>query len=179
MTRKTLIVKPVQYKYIIINLLIVLISAAVLFYIVNFTISHSEILMNLSEGEIKKLKTTILDAYIYMVIVLLLGFGIESVILYHRLFGPLYKMQKMMKEIANGNLHEDMHFRAKDELKDFEYSFNEMLGGIRRRVTQDINLAEEISQKIDEVINTANDDDREKLYEVKEMLKKVGGDFKL
>jgi len=53
----------------------------------------------------------------------------------HRIAGPLYKFEGMLKEVAKGNLKLSAKTRAKDELKDFSLVFDEALNGLNQKVT--------------------------------------------
>jgi len=52
----------------------------------------------------------------------------------HKIAGPLYRFEKSMEVVGQGDLTHVVRTRRGDELKDLEVSFNEMIKNLRQRV---------------------------------------------
>jgi methyl-accepting chemotaxis protein len=53
----------------------------------------------------------------------------------HRIAGPLYKMEKGLNQIAEGDFNVDMKLRTKDEFKGLADSFNDMVTALKNNIT--------------------------------------------
>ncbi|MEW6710812.1 MAG: methyl-accepting chemotaxis protein, partial [Candidatus Riflebacteria bacterium] len=69
----------------------------------------------------------------------------------HTIAGPVYRMERVVRNIGEGDLTHFTKLRPKDELKDLADAMNDMTMGLRNKV---INLKEVLSQ-IDESITAA------------------------
>ncbi len=69
----------------------------------------------------------------------------------HTIAGPVYRMERVVRNIGEGDLTHFTKLRPKDELKDLADAMNDMTMGLRNKV---INLKEVLSQ-IDESVATA------------------------
>lgn len=67
-----------------------------------------------------------------------LAFGLWSLIVSHRLFGPVTFMQRLMNDIADGRFPEQRPLRKKDEFKDLYSAFWRMVDGFREDRHQDL-----------------------------------------
>jgi nitrogen fixation/metabolism regulation signal transduction histidine kinase len=70
-------------------------------------------------------------------IVLLLGIlsiPIIGLFYSHRIAGPLFNLKRMLTRVENGKLDQMMHIRNTDEFHDIEYSFNQMIKGLNRKL---------------------------------------------
>lgn len=56
-----------------------------------------------------------------------------SIVLSHRIAGPIYKMKKTMRSIIAGNHQERLYFREKDEFQELPQLFNEMLDSLEKK----------------------------------------------
>jgi methyl-accepting chemotaxis protein len=68
---------------------------------------------------------------ILIVVVLLGGY---SVLLFHRLFGPLYRLDLALKQLAEGDLSSNFKLRKKDFLKKEEKTMDEMINSLREKI---------------------------------------------
>jgi len=53
----------------------------------------------------------------------------------HRIAGPLYRFEKSIEQISNGDLTTDTHLREKDEIKILADGLNEMVEKMRESIT--------------------------------------------
>jgi len=59
-----------------------------------------------------------------------------SIILSHRIAGPVFRIGKYLKSIASGDLSAKLHLRKNDELQDLAEAINEMTGELKSRVNK-------------------------------------------
>jgi len=83
-------------------------------------------------------------------LMLVLGIGLAGVVVTHKVAGPVYKMKKLLGELAKGHFRVVARLRKGDELQYFFDAFNEAAETLSRR------QEEEISQ-IDSVITILAD----------------------
>jgi methyl-accepting chemotaxis protein len=81
----------------------------------------------------------------------LLVIVILSIFISHQISGPVYHLEKSMKQIKHGNFAERLRFRKSDELQELALSFNDMNEGLRDLVAKDRQQVEEISQEMDKI----------------------------
>ncbi len=94
------------------------------------------------------------------------------VVLYisHRIAGPLYRFEKELSEIAEGDLTKVVQLRKKDEITDMAQSLNRMTTSLRERlielsgqldeaarVAEEENASEHLVQKLNEARDTVHD----------------------
>jgi methyl-accepting chemotaxis protein len=73
---------------------------------------------------------------------------IPSVMASHRIAGPLFKLDRIIKEIARGNYSQKVSFRKGDAFKNIESSFNEMLSSLDQRKKFDLQDIDNTIQKM-------------------------------
>lgn len=86
-----------------------------------------------------------------LVSVILIAIATAYVILYtsHKIAGPMHKMEKVVNDIAEGNLNQTIRFRDKDQAQPLGAAINNMIGKLSERlanisaVKQEISLMEE------------------------------------
>lgn len=73
-----------------------------------------------------------------LISIALISIATAFVIMYlsHRIAGPLFKMEKSVKEIGEGNLNLRINLRSTDEITEMATSLNEMKNNIREHVLQ-------------------------------------------
>jgi len=75
------------------------------------------------------------NIYIFILaIVAVLLFSWRILILSHRLAGPIYRLERDLKDIAKGNFSIRIKFRKKDELKSIAEGINSILDEIEKRI---------------------------------------------
>lgn len=67
----------------------------------------------------------------------------------HRIAGPLYKIEKSIKEVGAGNLTVTIKLRSTDEITKMADCFNEMAGGLKTHLLEIKARACELSGEID------------------------------
>jgi nitrogen fixation/metabolism regulation signal transduction histidine kinase len=79
-------------------------------------------------------------------LILTLGIGFAGVVVTHKVAGPVFKMKKLLRELAKGNFRVDARLRKGDELQHFFDAFNETTDDLRRRQEEEIEQIESVLQ---------------------------------
>jgi len=72
------------------------------------------------------LHSRVWPAFISLIVIL----GLHSILLFHRIVGPLYRFRLAFEQIRQGNVSFRVKLRKKDYLHDEEEAFNNMIEGI-------------------------------------------------
>lgn len=91
---------------------------------------------------------------------------IFTLVISHRIAGPLYRLEKDITEVNNGNLNMEIRVRKDDELQDLAKSLNQMLKIINNTVSV---ISKEI---IDIPVSALSGKDQQHLENAKNILKK-------
>ena len=86
-------------------------------------------------------------------LVLKLGFyasliGIVSILLSHRVAGPVYRLGIFLRAVAQGDLSQRLRFRQGDELTETAESFNSMVDSLRERLLKDRVRSQNLAQEL-------------------------------
>jgi len=80
-----------------------------------------------------------------------------SLKLTHRVAGPIYRIMRRLEEMAEGNLHETMRLRQKDQFQDLAQQLNltiESLRLEREQTQQQASLLQEQLRELEQRVNT-------------------------
>jgi nitrogen fixation/metabolism regulation signal transduction histidine kinase len=94
-------------------------------------------------GRQRAMFTTLVAALSLLVVLI----GFAGIVVTHKVAGPIYKMKRQIKSVADGHLAVPGKLRKGDELVDFFEVFREMVLSLRKRQEQEIAL-------LDAAINT-------------------------
>ncbi len=74
-----------------------------------------------------------------------------TLIISHRIAGPLYRLKIMFKGLAEGDLSTQMHLRSDDQLKDLAHAYNETVGKFNNKikVLKNASSMDEFKREID------------------------------
>jgi methyl-accepting chemotaxis protein len=148
--------KGYQTRFILRFCLLVLVGAvisAVLLYVfaqgsLTSTYQHSRL-------TVRSTSTAILPAVIYtnLITLGLITVATSFVVLYlsHRIAGPLYRFEKELTDIAEGDLTKVIRLRKKDEVTDMADSLNKMTASLRERLL-------ELQEELDEAARLAEEE---------------------
>jgi methyl-accepting chemotaxis protein len=149
MIRKNYIVRPVlQIKYLATVICVITLTAVATYFAFWSSLVRSAGLEQLSAGDMKAFERAYQINFIWVVVVLVAAFGIMSVLVFHRLVGPIFVMQRAMKNLANGDLSQDVSLRKNDELKDTAGELQNMIDHIRDAVLEDRKKIQDVSAKL-------------------------------
>ena len=147
--RKNYIVRPaLQIKYLATVIAVIALTAAATYFAFWSSLVHSAGLEQLSAGDMRALERAYQINFIWVVLVLVAAFGIMSVLVFHRLVGPIYVLERAIKNIARGDLSQDVSLRKRDELKDTAGELQNMIENIRDAVLEDRRKIQEVSAKV-------------------------------
>ena len=76
----------------------------------------------------------------------------------HKIAGPLFKFEKVAREIGKGNLAVSASLRHLDQLKDLSAAFNEMIQGLRNNIIKIDNQSREMQGNLDKIKAKHGDD---------------------
>jgi methyl-accepting chemotaxis protein len=82
---------------------------------------------------------------------LLLG-AILTVFFTHRISGPVYRVCRVLRQVGEGNVPDDIRFRESDELKDLEKAVSDMLSGLKTQALALQVLAAEARVEVDAAV---------------------------
>jgi putative copper export protein len=90
MLRKKFLIKPkLQFKYMIITALVVLLSAVVVYFVLHQVMRSSGGMEQLTDGEWRSLTLALNRGLVWIVAFIALVLAVESVFFFHRMVGPL------------------------------------------------------------------------------------------
>ena len=104
----------------------------------------------------------------------LLGMAL-FVYLSHRIAGPLYKFEKILREVASGNLSQRFRLRKKDQLSSLAQDLNDLIGVLDYKIGR----IKKDAEKASSLISSKNSvEDAAKLKETLNHLKETADSFK-
>lgn len=180
--RKSFYVKPkILFKYIFYALLTVIFTSVCILVVMRQTIYRTEALENLvSESEIRAVQSAIMSSWWIPVGILLVVIGIQSLIRFHKIVGPIFALEKIIAIIKQGHVGGHIHLRRGDELKDLAKEIEDMSASLKNYVKNDRKIIAEISTELENISKMTNQQDiKNRLTEVKNKLSEITSDFKL
>ncbi|MCK5707308.1 MAG: hypothetical protein KAI43_06605 [Candidatus Aureabacteria bacterium] len=87
-------------------------------------------------------ETSIFAVFLFAVIL------VPSTMASHRIAGPLYKLNKAMRDVSRGKYSKRVSFRKRDAFKDVEMSFNDMMSNLDYKKKTDLQDIDNMIQKI-------------------------------
>ncbi|RLF61683.1 MAG: hypothetical protein DRN37_00480 [Thermoplasmata archaeon] len=137
--RKYFIKKDFQFKFVLkfcgVVLGGVLISTALLFFFSQNTLTSS---FSHSRLVIKSTGSAILPAVIYTNLIVLglisLAAVLVTLLVSHKIAGPLFRFEKELQDISAGNLRTKMSLRKQDQMVEVAESLNQMVEALHEKV---------------------------------------------
>ncbi len=154
-------------KFCAIIIFAALIIAAIVYAL---SISSTTTVFENSRLTVKSTADFILPLLILSCLAAIIGAGAVTIIvtlfISHRIAGPLYRLEKDIAEVNNGNLNVEIRVRKKDELQELAKSLNQMLKSIR-------NTLSEVNKEIKSItLSAIPEKEQEKIEKIKNILKK-------
>ncbi len=147
--RKTVLVKrSLQLKYIGMVFLSVLVASM----IVGGDIYYSLTRVLLTEcpsafdSIVQFNGVLIVKTALYLGLMLLISLYVS-----HRFAGPIYRFEKSAQVVSGGDLTHRVALRTGDELMELQEEFNAMVSGLQILVQKDRNLAQRLSERLEEI----------------------------
>lgn len=177
--RHYFIKKGFQFKFILKFCLIILIgiifSTGLLFLFSQGTLTSS---FQQSRLVIKNTASAILPAVIYTNLITLglitLATIVVTIFISHKIAGPMFRFEKELKEIGEGDLTKNIRLREKDQITDMADSLNKMIGSLHDKVLT-------IQTDVEHLLESASKQNAHKLLieELNHLHKKIGISFKV
>lgn len=172
--RKNYFVKPgFQTKLTIIILLIVVIVANIVGGIIYGILSGSTVIEQLARiFEVENQKDLLLPVVLFSEVIAVLLVAFIGLFVSHTMAGPVYRFEKVLEDVANGELDSHFHLRTSDEFHEMEHSINTLIASLNSKFA-------EIRSHLGAVTDTLADIDSPKsmtaydLENVKDGLKKL------
>jgi methyl-accepting chemotaxis protein len=149
--RKKYFVKPrTQGKYLIILGVIMALFSLLCYYVFYNALLNTPGMEQLSSGAIKYFKRAYTGGFFWTIFIFASFVLINSVFYFHRILGPLYFFEFVMKRLAGGDFSVKMHWRKKDETKDLAFLIGTMIDNTRAAVLEDRAKIAQAQKAIDE-----------------------------
>ncbi len=124
-----------------------------------------------------------IDLFFVIKVVVLLSLGslvIGGLSLFasHRIAGPIFRLNKSLKNITKGNYDERLSFRKNDYFQEIAKNFNDMADSFENKLSTENKSIHKMSNKLDDIVEqmSLSDFDREStllsLEELKMMIEK-------
>ena len=147
--KRILIGKRLQFKYVSVILVAVVSSCALIILTVYFscwsaiTAAGDNVQTTAVISQILSNINLIMLFEIPLLLVLATFIGI---VLSHKIAGPVFRLQKVARDVSQGDLTTSVNLRRDDELQNLSSAFNSVIDNMQRLVIQDKRLIFELSQ---------------------------------
>jgi signal transduction histidine kinase len=140
--RKTLFIeKSFQVKFIIKFCLLViaggLLTAGILYFL---SMRSTTVAIVNSEVVVKTTADFLLPILIQTVVVVMILLSIATIIVTlivsHKIAGPLYRLKKAMHDLGEGDFSTEINLRKFDQLKHIAQEFNNMAGKLKKKLSR-------------------------------------------
>jgi len=159
--RKHFFVKPnLQVKYLGFTLLIVLLSSLGVYLVFETTLRSWLVPIPLSSVDAANLQSNLRLTFVWMLLILLVACGVEAYLFFHRLAGPLFVLERELRQIGEGNFDRFFHLRKSDELQDVFRILEEMKTNLKDRNELQIKLLTETKETLEKLIQQLPNQDR-------------------
>ena len=129
--KKTLQVQFVLFVLLSVLFGMVLFGYQFLTFLQNIFKDHPVLLQRVYEEGPKLIYPLLIKSTVFFALL-----AIVSALLSHRIAGPLYRFEKVCREVANGNKDARVRLRKGDALGDLEKDFNAMLDSLTKKESE-------------------------------------------
>lgn len=156
--RKILIDKPLQIRYTIMVVILIIVYSVLLTYTVHSnSTTTTNMVLELIENR-PELEDKLRSVDMVTVSISVIGMGVATLIIMylgifstHKVAGPIYRFKKHLSSIQEGNFSVRTHLRKHDMLNELADDFNQASERLKGFVENDIHFSEEICLKIQEI----------------------------
>lgn len=153
--RRIIVIKrALQFKYIGIVILGMMLAALVVGFDVYFTMANE--LTALNDPEVLAAWTRINRLMVFKLIFLVVVIGVISLFMSHKFAGPVFRLERSAQIVSDGDLTHRVFLRAGDELTELRDAFNTMVESIHQQVKKDREASQEIRRKLEEISTRLN-----------------------
>lgn len=181
MRRTTFIIKPnLQIKYLIFTVISVVLICVFVYLTLWTSIANSSVYKQSVAGDQYSLKMISLKNFGLVLVLLVMAASVESIYLFHRIFGPIYAFERVIKMVQDGNFTAQLHLRKTDDLRDMANEIQNMCSNLRETINNEKEKINSIQSQLDETINSSDPPlIRTKLTEIKRTLGTVLQKFRV
>ena len=150
--KKYLISKHFQIKYIVMILVFMLLVAwlaGFTVYCTLFALLGEKLADVYPRGRLIALFKTVNITLLINVALLVPFVVVVSVILSHRIAGPLYRIERYLNEVAQGDFSSILKLRKRDELKGVAEAINSLTQDLRRFAGENKEIVDKLSSTLD------------------------------
>lgn len=143
-----------QVKYIGLILLLIFLTAALCSYVVYYTsmISMGEKLANVyPQGRLMAIVNAVNIRILFSLILIMPLVAMIGLFLSHRIAGPIYRMERFLNDVANGDLTQRLTLRKKDELISLANGINNVVDSLKKTVIIKKGHLEKISMELEKL----------------------------
>ena len=147
--RKTVLIKrSLQLKYIGMVFLSVLVASMIVGGDIYYSLTRVLLTEcpSASDNVVQFNSVLLVKTALYLGLMLLISLYVS-----HRFAGPIFRFEKSAQAVAGGDLTHRVSLRTGDELMELQEEFNGMVSGLQALVQKDRNLAQRLSERVDEV----------------------------
>ena len=178
--KKLLVEKSLQLKYMALVLFTIIGIVSVFILTLYFTY-WSIITPNLSSIQAQATLDSVfqkLNLFLMVEIpIILIIAALASIIISHKVAGPVYRLQKVAREVAKGDLTQNVRLRSDDELKNLSAAFNTVIENMNLLVSQDKRLIMQLCDLSDSLYSNLKDnkiDQQEALVLIRKLNDLIG-----
>ncbi len=152
-SRKRLIVDTLQYKFmimVVIYVLLTVIVAGLVMFLPSILELNSEEITASQQRAAQEILLLHKRFWPALIIVLLIV-STHSLLVFHRLFGPLYRFRGIFKQVTGGDLSIEAKIRKNDLLHTEEIAIREMITSLKTNVGEAKNNHDNLHATINEL----------------------------
>lgn len=165
--RKTVLVKrSLQLKYIGMVFLSVLVASLIVGGDIYYSLSR--VMLTECPSSLDRVvqfnSVLLVKSALYLGLMLLISLYVS-----HRFAGPIYRFEKSAQILGGGDLTHRVSLRTGDELMELQEEVNGMASGLQALVQKDRNLAQRLSERVDEIAKKLPEDAEAQRRELKDL----------
>jgi nitrogen fixation/metabolism regulation signal transduction histidine kinase len=152
--RRKFLIKPTYQLRAALTLILSVVASSIILGFVMFYPLFKELYAAVgAEGQarisatILSLNTRLLTAALILAVLV----GVQAILASHRLYGPIYRFERALKEFLDGNFSNRINLRKHDELKEVEELFNRLAGCLEGARSRDLEFRTAVREQLKEV----------------------------
>ncbi len=180
--KRIFINKPLQRRFI--GLVFFVLLAVFVFVEVDIYLTTQSLSQVISARDLSSIKM-VYNHMMIKVLMFMIAVSVTAVLVAlfysHRVVGPLHRLEdEVRKTVGTGDLTHIFKVRKKDEVSSLAQTLNLMVGGLRKRIIESINLKKEMEKEIDVTLSMLSrktdlqTEEKDRIIEqMKSMMKKM------
>jgi len=174
--RKKFLVKPrLQLKHLMWTMGVVLICLTAGYFLFDYIVTVAVQKGAVGQAEWTSLREMLRMGFLVILVIGLGGLGIENFLFFHSVVGPLYVLERGLRQMAKGDLN-DIKIRESDELGELIDAFQQMKVQIQKKMEIQDKTVRILAQELDRILENVSGEDvkslRKKLKEIRAQVEK-------